>query len=609
MKALVDTRFSTKRVMTMCGIFGYTGNGNAVPMTVEGLKSLEYRGYDSMGIAIDSTSEGLVVRKDVGKVSDVSQKLMLDKLNAKIAIGQTRWATHGKVTKENAHPHTDCSGSIAVVDNGIIENYLVLRENLISKGHSFKSETDTEVIPHMIEENIKKGMDFYKACTETFKALEGSFAVLVLANGEDQIIAVKKGPSPLAIGSSKNGIFVASDVAAFLKYTNKVTYLTDNEVVVIGKNVELYNMSEQVKKRIIRAPTTVKWKYFSPSKSGFNHYAMKEISEQAITVQRAIMQDSALFSKAVKIISESKSVWFVASGSSYHACVAAKYLFSKIANIHVEAVLASEFKHYAHLIPEKTAVIAVSQSGESYDVLEAVKFAKGNGCKVIALVNVPGSTLYNESDVHLEMNAGREISVAATKTQTSQLALLDYLAYSLAGRQPEGKMRIKRLVDTVGILTSEASINALKELALKLKNNTSLVCIGRGLQYATALEAALKIKEISYIHAEAFAGGELKHGSIALIEKDTPCIVFVSGDNETEILSNAAEVKSRGGYIIGVSPKNNKLFDFWIEVPELESENPIVQIIPIQILAYYLSVSKGLYPDMPRNLAKSVTVK
>lgn len=593
----------------MCGIFGYIGDGDAVPKTVEGLKSLEYRGYDSMGIAIDTTSGGLVVRKGVGKVSEISEKLGLNQLSSKLAIGHTRWATHGKVTKENAHPHTDCTGSIAVVHNGIIENYSDLREMLDSKGHEFKSETDTEVIPHMIEERISKGMGLHKACTETFKALDGGFAALVLASGEEQLIAVKKGSAPLAIGNSKNELFVASDVSAFLKHTNKVTYMTDNDVAIIGKRVEFYNISRQTKRRIIRAPTTIQWKHFNPSKAGFSHYAMKEISEQPITMQSAIEQDSALVAKTISMISNSKSVWFVASGTSYHACVAAKYLFSKVANMHVEAVLASEFKHYAHLMPEKTAVVAVSQSGESYDVLEAVKFAKNNGCKVISLVNVPGSSLYVESDVALEMNAGPEISVIATKTHTSQLTLLDYLAYSVAGKQAEGRRRIARLEGLTQKLTSTATSNAMKGLALKLKNSSNLICIGRGLQYATALEAALKIKEISYIHAEAFAGGELKHGSIALIEKGTPCIVFVSQDNEAEILSNAAEVKTRGGYIVGVSPKNNKTFDFWIDVPEQGSENPMVQILPIQILAYHIAVSKGLDPDKPRNLAKSVTVK
>jgi glutamine---fructose-6-phosphate transaminase (isomerizing) len=519
----------------------------------------------------------------------------------------SRWATHGGVTKENAHPHTDCNDQIAVVHNGIIENFQELRNELISKGHVFKSQTDTEVIPHLIEEAIKHGENFENACKISLKKLEGSYAVLILNKNEKKIIAARKF-SPLVLGIGDGEYFAASDIPAFLEYTKKVMYLYDEDFVVLdGNTIKVFNLKED--KPVDRVIDSVDWDIEQAKKGEFDHFMLKEITEQVDTVKRAIQQSKKDIDFVTNEIKNSNGIFFVACGTSYHACVAASYIFSKIAKMHVNVVLASEFPNYEHFLTDKTLVIAVSQSGETADLLEAVRTAKKKGSKVISLVNVMGSSLTRHSDKFLMLNAGPEICVASTKAYTAQLAILTLLAYNLVGKYEEGKKKLEYLWNIIYYLTSRNMRDKIKELAEKLKDKEHIFLIGRGLQYATALEAALKIKEISYIHAEAFAGGELKHGTIALIEDGTPCIVFVSEENEKEILSNAIEIKSRGGYIIGVSPKNNEIFDFWIKVPEANNENPIVQIIPMQILAYQLAVLRGCDPDKPRNLAKAVVVK
>jgi glucosamine--fructose-6-phosphate aminotransferase (isomerizing) len=344
-------------------------------------------------------------------------------------------------------------------------------------------------------------------------------------------------------------------------------------------------------------------------KGNFDHFMLKEISEQVDTVKKAMSNDKEIVEKIAGEIKKSKGVFFVACGTAYHACLAASYVFSKVANMHINVVLASEFKNYEHFLKEDTLVIAVSQSGETIDTIDAVKAAREKGSKVISIVNVMGSSLTRYSDDFLLTNAGPEICVLATKSYTAQVVLLNLLAYAIVGKLDETKSKLNYVWNIIYNLTTKTTRDKIKELAEKLKDEQNIFLIGRGLQYSTALEAALKIKEVSYIHAEAFAGGELKHGTIALIEEGTPCIVFVSEENEKEIISNAIEVKSRGGFIIGVAPKKNEVFDFWIKVPEANNFNPIVQIIPIQILAYQLAVLRGCDPDKPRNLAKSVTVK
>ena len=589
----------------MCGIIGYIGRNKASPILLQGLKHLEYRGYDSVGIATICNGN-ISIRKDVGKVEEINSKLNFTELEGNLGMAHNRWATHGAVTTKNAHPHTDCSGSIVVVHNGIIENYQKLKEYLIQRGHVFKSETDTEIIPHLIEEEMIKGKKFVEAAKIAVKKLEGSYALLVIHKDEDKLIAVRK-RSPLVLGISDDEYFAASDIPAFIENTKKVVYLSDYDFVILTpKNFKIFNLLEW--KPVKRKIDTIGWDAEQAKKGEFEHFMMKEIAEQADTVQRAFQQDRKIIDNIVKEMKKAKGIFLIACGSSYHACLAASYIFSKIAKYHVNVILASEFPHYEHFLSKDTLVIAVSQSGETYDVLEAVRAAKKRGSKIISIVNVMGSSLTRESDAFLMMHAGPEICVLSTKTYTSQLTLLSLLAYALAEKYDEGKKKLTYLWNVIYQLTSRTMRDKIKELAEILKNKEHVFCIGRGLQYATALEAALKIKEVSYIHAEAFAGGELKHGTIALIEKGTPCLVFVSEDNEKEILSNAIEIKSRGGYIIGISSKENEIFDFWIKVPESNTENAVLQIIPIQILAYQLAVLRGCDIDHPRNLAKAVTV-
>jgi len=586
----------------MCGIIGYVGNRKASTILLKGLKNLEYRGYDSAGIATSHATGHVEVRKSVGEIGEIERRLNFESIEGNIGIAHTRWATHGAVTDENAHPHTDCEGKIAIVHNGIIENYRALKERLISKGHRFTSDTDSEVIAHLIEENLNYG--FEDACTRAFGSLEGSYAILALKADERKIVGARK-DSPLVLGIAEHGIFLASDIPSFLEWTNKVMYLNNYDFIIAeNEGVKVYNDGKEVLRQI----DTVGWNIEQAKKGEFKHFMMKEMSEQAETVTRALQQDKNTVRDIVDEINNALGVFFVGCGSSYHACLAGSYLFSRIAKVHVNPVLASEFENYEHFLTDRTLAFAVSQSGETADVLFAVRGAKSKGSKVIGITNVMGSSLTMEGHALIMMHSGPEICVLSTKTYTSQVVLMTMLAYAVAGKYEEGLKKIGSLYLDIYNLTARTMRESLKKLAEILRDKWDIYLIGRGLQYTTALEAALKIKEVSYLHAEAFAGGELKHGPLALIEEGTPCIVFVSAENRSKILSNAEEVKSRGGYIIGVSSEQDDLFDFWIKVPEAEELNPIVQIIPMQVLAYELAVLRGLDPDKPRNLAKSVTV-
>ncbi len=583
----------------MCGIIGYKGNKNATEIVIEGLKRLEYRGYDSWGIALKNKE--IDITKRVGKIGDFSDASKLKK--SKIAIAHTRWATHGKVTEKNAHPHISCDKKIAVVHNGIIENFQELKKEL-EKNHKFLSETDTEVIPHLIEENMKLG--FEEAVKKAIKRLEGSYAIVVIHQDEEKIIAARKG-SPLVLGVGKDECFVASDVPAFLKHTNKVIFLDDGETVIINKQIKIYNQKD---KEIKKETSEINWTLEQAQKNGYPHYMLKEIYEQKETLKRAINQDGKEIQKIAEEINKGFGTFFIACGTAYHAALTASYIFSKITKKHINVVLASEFPNYEHFLTERTLVIPISQSGETADVLEAVKVAKEKKSKVIAIVNVTGSTLMRQADVYFQTNAGPEIAVASTKAFTSQLALLTLLAYTCNGELKKGKEILEKTAEYVEEMLKNGLEVKIKELALKIKDKNHIFLIGRSVNYPIALEAALKIKEVSYIHAEGFAGGELKHGTLALIEEGTPCIVFVAHDEtKKEIISNAMEIKARDGYIIGVSPENNPVFDFFIKVPDNGALSPIVNIIPAQLLAYHLGLARDCDIDRCRNLAKSVTVK
>ena len=586
----------------MCGIIGYVGEKKVAPIIFSGLKKLEYRGYDSCGIA--TVHDGKIhIKKDAGKIDEVHEKMDLTDLPGKVGIGHTRWATHGGVTKENAHPHTDCSGNIVLVHNGIIENFQQLKREL--NGHEFDSETDTEIIAHLIEEEMEKGTDFVAASMETLKKLEGSYAVLVM-NKNGEMVAARRG-SPLVIGVGNGEYFPASDIPAFIDYTKNVIYLRDNDFVIFEKGkLRFFNLEDGEVKREI---STVEWDAEQAKKGEFEHFMLKEIMEQTETIQRAINQREEIIQEVVNDINSSKGIFFVGSGTAFYACLTGSYIFSKVAKKHVNVVSGSEFPHFGHFLTPETLVIAISQSGETADVLEAVKTARKKGSKVISIVNVQGSSLTRNSDKVLLTHTGPEICVLSTKAYTAQLALLILLAYASIGKHEEGRNQLKNLYNLVYNLTAESTRNHLKKLAEKLKDKEHMFTIGRGTMYPTALEAALKLKEVSYIHTEGFAGGDLKHGPIALIEKGTPCITFVTKETEKEIISNAMEIKSRGGYIIGVAPENNEVFDYFIKVPDAGIASPITHIIPVQVLSYQLAVLRGCDPDKPRNLAKSVTVK
>ncbi len=473
------------------------------------------------------------------------------------------------------------------------------------------------MIAHLIEDDLtsigsmpdtassRNGSSFENACVEAFKELRGSFAVLAVHQDEEKIVAARK-DSPLVVGLSDHGTFFASDVAPFLDWTKDVVYLENGDLVVADKSgVKFSNLDRD---EVSRPVSTVGWDLEEAKKGSFDHFMLKEITEQAETIQRACVQDMAVVERIAEMVRSGFGVFFIACGSSYHACLTGSYLFSKVAKLHVNVVLASEFENYDHFLTEKTLVFAVSQSGETADVLEAVRAAKRRGSRVVSITNVMGSSLSREADELLLMNSGPEICVLSTKTYTSQVVMMGLLACALNGDQESCARKVKDLYMDVYNLTSRSMRDHLKALARDLTGKDHIYMIGRGLQYTTALEAALKVKEVSYIHTEAFAGGELKHGPLALIEEGTPVFVFVSRDNEDRIVSNAQEVKARGGMVIGVSDWNNPVFDRWIKVPDCGDLNPVIQAIPMQVLAYELAVQKKLDPDKPRNLAKSVTV-
>jgi glucosamine--fructose-6-phosphate aminotransferase (isomerizing) len=586
----------------MCGIIGYTGTRDAVPIVLEGLKRLEYRGYDSCGLAVIS-NDGVIVKKDIGKIENVFNGRI--GLNGNVALAHTRWATHGGVTQANAHPHVSNDGSIVVVHNGIIENYQELRNKLQEQGFHLSSQTDTEVIPNLIQLHVRD-KPYLDAVQAALKELEGSYAVVIARKGETRLVAARK-ESPLVLGIADHGLFVASDIPAFLEHTKKVVYLFDMDMAVLEAEPRVINLKTGL--QVDRKVDDIDWDIEAAKKGSFEHFMLKEISEQAETVASAIEQDRSGIEDVAKAIRSAKGIYFVACGSSYHACKAAEYKFSWLAKRHINVALASEFPNYKDFLMPESLVIAVSQSGETADVLAAVRAAKEKGAKVISIVNVMGSSLARESDRALMMHAGPEICVLSTKTYTSQLAILTLLAYALADKFEEGRAKLKELIRYIYYLTSANMRDHIKGLAERLRYTDHIYTIGRGMQYPTALEAALKIKEVSYIHAEGFAGGELKHGTIALIEHGTPCIVFSSKDTKKEIIGNAMELKARGAYIIGIGSEPNEVYDFFIKVREAEEANSICQIIPVQILAYQLALLRGCDPDKPRNLAKSVTVK
>ena len=592
----------------MCGIFAYYGKKETAPkIIIKGLKELEYRGYDSWGVAI-KTENNIEITKEIGKIGDIDNEVFGD-LQSHIAMGHSRWATHGKVTKINAHPHATENGNIAIVHNGIFENYYELKKELQERGHEFKSETDTEVFAHLIEEFIADNT-FAESIRLASQKVKGRFAIVALKKDEDKIIAIRKG-SPLIIGVNKeeNEYFIASDIPAFLEYTNKVIYLDDNQMAILDKDGMTFFDSiknKEIKKRIVE----ITWSKEDAEKGEYEHFMLKEIMEQKQTLNQAINQDENLIKKLAQEIRSAYGTYMVGCGTAGKVCMTGEYIFSEIAKKHINVSFGSEFPYHKHFLTNKTLMICVSQSGETADTLEAIQVAKEKGVKITSIVNVESSTMARESDFVLPIKAGPEKAVASTKATTAQLAILTLLAYAVADKLKEGKQLLVKTAGQINEMLNPRYEKHIMELAKKIKDVESMYIIGRGINYPIALEAAIKLQELSYIHAEGFAAGELKHGPLALITEGTPVIAFVPNDNtKEETISNAIEVKARGGYIIGISPENNDAFDFWIKVPDAEAASPIVNIIPVQILSYQLALLRNYDPDKPRNLAKSVTVK
>lgn len=589
----------------MCGIFGIINdkNNQAASTVLEGLKKLEYRGYDSWGVAIvPKNQKEIQVDKHIGKIGEAKTNLP----EGKTALGHTRWATHGGVTDNNAHPHLDCHKKIAVIHNGIVENYQEIKEDLLKKGHHFISETDTEVIAHLIEEK-SKNKKISLAIFETFKLLRGSNAIAVLDFDSQSIIACRNG-SPLVVGLGTDQYFLASDVPAFLKVTNKVYFLNDGEAVILNNGgVKLYDIETESEKSLV--PQILDWKLEDAEKGGYPHFLLKEIYEQMKTIPKTTsINEKEIIELAAKINSGYKIV-LTGCGTASYCALAAKYFFAS-QGIDSSAIPSYEFMPFSKFLDKKTLVFAISQSGETADTLIAVKEAKKRGAEIVAVVNARGSTLERLSNTVLSVGAGPEIAVVSTKAFTSQLATLYLLTTAVKNEYETGKEKIINLSQVMTKFLDTQLVNQLIGLAKQLMNEEHMYLIGKHLNYPATLEFALKIKETSYLHAEPFAAGELKHGVITLIQKGTPCFVLASCDEiKDEVLSSAAEIKARGGLMIGVSPFESNEFDVLIKTPDLEDLTMFGNIIVGQLLGYYLGVGRGADPDKPRNLAKSVTVK
>lgn len=586
----------------MCGIYGIlTSNETSASKILDGLKELEYRGYDSWGIAIKKGKK-LVVDKHIGKIGEAETKLS----DTNLGIGHTRWATHGGVTVENAHPHLDCTKTLAIVHNGIFENYADIKEKLSKKGHKFESQTDTEVIIHLIEEHAKK-KGFATAVRDAFNEMRGLNAIVVLNAGSREIVAAKNG-SPLIIGVEKNGFIVASDLSPILPSTQRVVILKDNELAILGESLTLFSLPKG--KKIAHKVETIDWNIENSTRGSYKHFMIKEIAEQPTVIRNLANNYTGQIKELATYIKSARGTFFIAAGTAYHAALGGVYLFSKVSKRHINTALASEFNYLLDFLTPQSLVVALSQSGETIDVIEPLNAAKKRGVKLAGIINTLGSTLYRMSDFRLLLGAGPEKAVASTKAYVAKLSVFILLSHALNGGQKEVQKQMLQAANEIETMTKKKFTDKMRQLAKKLSKKKHMYTLGRGASYPTALEAALKIKEVSYIHTEGFAGGELKHGPIALIEKGTPVFVFAPNDETYDaMISNATEIKARGGMIIGVSFKNSDVFDEFIEVKDLGDATLLTQIVPVQLLSYYLALDLNLDPDKPRNLAKSVTVK
>ena len=608
----------------MCGIVGYIGSRKASSLLIKGIKNLEYRGYDSAGMAIINKNR-LLVKKGVGKIDEVNKKSNFIEMDGNIGLAHTRWATCGGITKENAHPHTDCSGKISLVHNGIIENHDDLKKELVKNGHKFKSETDTEIVAHLIEEEYKG--DLKEATLKALKKLEGSYALGIIHADHEELIAARN-ESPLVIGIGDNENFISSDVPAILEFTRKVVYLGNNEIAVLKKdNVEVFDLDGSKKQK--RAEK-IEWNAELAEKQGFKHFMLKEIHEQPSVIAETIngrLEDSDILIRDEIGLSENeikqiKRIIIVGCGTSWHAGLVGEFMIEELAQIPVEVEYASEFRYRNPIVDKNTIVIAISQSGETADTLAALREAKKKGAKILSIVNVKGSSIARESDIVIDTRAGPEIGVASTKAFTSQLVILYLITVyfgKIKGLLPKEQIanRVRDLrklpLQIQAVLEEEENI---KLHAKQFYKKTNALYLGRGINFPIALEGALKLKEVSYIHAEGYPAAEMKHGPIALIDKEMPVVFIATQDNRTykKVLNNIEEIKTRGGIIIAIETNGDeyvkKIVDHNFYVPKTSYIlTPILAVIPLQILAYYIAVLRGLDPDKPRSLAKSVTVE
>ena len=584
----------------MCSIIGYSGKNSAAPILVKGLQKMEYRGYDSVGIATESENK-IVVKKGVGRVVEVSNAVQLDKLPGNIGIGHTRWATHGKVTEKNAHPHSSNSGKIAIVHNGIVENFEELKSDLQNKGYEFQSETDTEVIANLIQLNLDETSDVKQSIIKTVNQIKGHYSFVAIF--DDGTLAAARFHEPLIVGVGKNGNYLSSDVLGFIENTDDAIYVDNEDFVIINDSgIHIFDFDGTPVKYQI---TKVSKEFADVYKGDYAHFTIKEISEQPDTILRAV--DNNQIQQFVDNIKQAKNLYITGSGTSYNAAEIAKYLMSKFAKIKINTLISSELPFSPNEIEPDSTLITISQSGESADVLEAVKIAKESNAKILSIVNLLNSSLSQQSSLAIGLNCGPEIGVAATKSFTSQLAIL----YKITDQLCNGCINPdwKKVSDAISqVLSNNLKI---KELAKNLKEITDIYVLGRGIHLPIAREAALKLKELSYIHAEGIPGGELKHGPLALMDSNVYVIIINPRDSTyNDTLNSANEIKARGAKIIGISDKKNDVYDHWIEIPSVdEALYPMVEIVPIQLLAYYSALEKKTDPDYPRNLAKSVTVK
>lgn len=607
----------------MCGIVGYIGDKKATPILINGLLRLEYRGYDSAGIAV-MEGNNIVVKKDKGRVNNLYNLEGIDSLKGTTGIAHTRWATHGKPSKENSHPHMDNSGSFAVVHNGIIENYHELRNFLIEKGYTFSSQTDTETIPNLIHYYFTKENDVLKAIKSTCDDLKGSYALEILAVSENDKMFVVRKDSPLVIGKGNGENYISSDIPAILSYTKDFYLLDDNEIVELTKdNVTFYDKDLN---RIDKPIKSIEWGAASAEKDGYEDFMLKEINEQPNAIRETIGAkldnghieiEDLNFTK--EYLESLNKIYIVACGTAMHAGLVAKTIFEKLCKIPVEVDIASEFRYRDPIVNDKTLAIYISQSGETADTIAALKLAKSKGAKTLAISNVIGSSITREADYSIYTHAGPEIAVASTKTYTSQVVLLSILGLYFAEKLETADLEeIKELKKDILRLPSQVEeilkdLEEIKEFAKKVYKEKDMFFLGRGTDYAVSLEGSLKLKEISYIHSEAYASGELKHGPIALIENGVTVVATMTDKRLVEkSISNVQEVVTRGAKVLLITSEDikNDGFDTVIKIPKTNPfMSPILSVIPMQVLSYYISKEKGLDVDKPRNLAKSVTVE